>query len=1056
MRRSAIVLLALLLALPSYAQETKSSLTTEITTQFPDQNAGTITPAKLRQVTTDMVNSWQQFASVNSQSGTTYTFLTSDYGRFVTFNNVSNIAATLPQATGLFSTYNVYASNVGSSSVTITPVISKINGSSSYTLAAGNSVWIISDGTNYQIFTGSGGGGGGGGGVSQVNTGTGLSGGPITGTGTISCVLATILAPGCVQPDGTTITVVGGVITAVIGTISGPGTTVSGYATLWNNTTGTLLGAGLPVATTTTSSAIVETNSGGTIDNSFLPAFTGAITISLGVTSYNQVVPSTEGGAGSISGALKANGSGTVTQAAASDLSNGVTGSGAVVLAVSPTFTGVPLSPTATLGTNTTQLATTAFVQAAVGAGGNSTPLDQVFYTSSDFTPGSTTTLTLCTGSAVPAACTTPSVTAMLQVYFDGVAQSGNTWTYGTGVVTFLAAIPSNVQTVEAHWFAPAIGAGVSSLGGMTGVITCGTGLSCSANNIVVTSGGLPTLANGNIWIGSVSNAAVQNVLSGAATMSNTGVVTLAAVNSNVGTFGAASMVPSFAVNAKGLITAVSGIAVIAPASTLSGPILNGTVVNSSLATVGNLIGGSTGSGFTINLAASTIVGSLPVASGGTGGTTYTANKPLIGNGTSAVTSGTTSGTTTEFGTINSALVSGNCIKSDGSGNLVDAGSACGGGGGVAWYNVLSYSSNLSTALAACTSAGGGLVYIPAHTTVAVLSSNSVTTNCGIIGDGPSSIIQQYTSSSVTLTIPASANSVYLSNFRIAYASQGTSGGIAIDNFSNNGEYPSYFGDIQIYKANFGIVHENGANLANYERIKAIDNTVLGFEVNGYPAQSVGATFRDCDAIDDVGNTYFTAAGFYLYGQAQGNQFINNSVFGVKGANLILTSDGSTGPAHSPTENQFTGNFFDESFSLGGIYWGYNNVFTNNWISGYGFSVQEGVNNIFIGNQFFNTSHTPLTIYATATQTVISGNYFGNNTGGTALLVSANTTDFSITNNSFANVAVAGQSNGPTTSTIVVASGTSNRYIITGNLVGSIAAVSDGGSGSSKTVSGNW
>jgi hypothetical protein len=308
----------------------------------------------------------------------------------------------------------------------------------------------------------------------------------------------------------------------------------------------------------------------------------------------------------------------------------------------------------------------------------------------------------------------------------------------------------------------------------------------------------------------------------------------------------------------------------------------------------------------------------------------------------------------------------------------------------------------------------------------------------------------------VTLTIPASANSVYLSNFRIAYASQGTSGGIAIDNFSNNGEYPSYFGDIQIYKANFGIVHENGANLANYERIKAIDNTVLGFEVNGYPAQSVGATFRDCDAIDDVGNTYFTAAGFYLYGQAQGNQFINNSVFGVKGANLILTSDGSTGPAHSPTENQFTGNFFDESFSLGGIYWGYNNVFTNNWISGYGFSVQEGVNNIFIGNQFFNTSHTPLTIYATATQTVISGNYFGNNTGGTALLVSANTTDFSITNNSFANVAVAGQSNGPTTSTIVVASGTSNRYIITGNLVGSIAAVSDGGSGSSKTVSGNW
>ena len=94
----------------------------------------------------------------------------------------------------------------------------------------------------------------------------------------------------------------------------------------WANTAGTLLGAGLPVATTTAANAIVETGSGGIIDNSFLPPFSGAITISLGVTSYSQVVPSTKGGAGSISGALKADGSGNVTQAAASDLTNGVTG----------------------------------------------------------------------------------------------------------------------------------------------------------------------------------------------------------------------------------------------------------------------------------------------------------------------------------------------------------------------------------------------------------------------------------------------------------------------------------------------------------------------------------------------------------------------------------------------------------------------------------------------------------------------------------------------------------------------------------------------------------
>jgi len=43
------------------------------------------------------------------------------------------------------------------------------------------------------------------------------------------------------------------------------------------------------------------------------------------------------------------------------------TGTGGVVLAASPTLTGTPLAPTASPGTNTTQIATTAFVTAATG-----------------------------------------------------------------------------------------------------------------------------------------------------------------------------------------------------------------------------------------------------------------------------------------------------------------------------------------------------------------------------------------------------------------------------------------------------------------------------------------------------------------------------------------------------------------------------------------------------------------------------------------------------------------------------------------------------------------
>jgi hypothetical protein len=46
----------------------------------------------------------------------------------------------------------------------------------------------------------------------------------------------------------------------------------------------------------------------------------------------------------------------------------GETGSGALVFATSPTLAGTPLAPTASTGTNTTQIATTAFVQNQIGA----------------------------------------------------------------------------------------------------------------------------------------------------------------------------------------------------------------------------------------------------------------------------------------------------------------------------------------------------------------------------------------------------------------------------------------------------------------------------------------------------------------------------------------------------------------------------------------------------------------------------------------------------------------------------------------------------------------
>lgn len=64
---------------------------------------------------------------------------------------------------------------------------------------------------------------------------------------------------------------------------------------------------------------------------------------------------------------------------------------------------------------------------------------------------------------------------------------------------------------------------------------------------------------------------------------------TLATVNSNVGSFGSSTSIPSFTVNGKGLVTAASGNAVIAPAGTLTGTTLNSSVVTSSLTSVATI-----------------------------------------------------------------------------------------------------------------------------------------------------------------------------------------------------------------------------------------------------------------------------------------------------------------------------------------------------------------------------------------------------------------------------------------------------------------------------------
>ena len=80
------------------------------------------------------------------------------------------------------------------------------------------------------------------------------------------------------------------------------------------------------------------------------------------------------------------------------------------------------------------------------------------------------------------------------------------------------------------------------------------------------------------------------------------------------------------------------------------------------------------------------VTGTASVSQGGTGATTFTANLPLIGNGTSAIAQGTRSGNTTNFATVNGALANVNCLSADVNGNIIDDGNPCGGGSSNQFY----------------------------------------------------------------------------------------------------------------------------------------------------------------------------------------------------------------------------------------------------------------------------------------------------------------------------------------------------------------------------------
>lgn len=91
--------------------------------------------------------------AINAQSGASYTVLSTDATKLVTFNNASSIAVTLPVATsaGFTGGFAFDVEDLGAGTVTITPTTSTINGAGNLVVTTNHGCSITSDGTNYQV-----------------------------------------------------------------------------------------------------------------------------------------------------------------------------------------------------------------------------------------------------------------------------------------------------------------------------------------------------------------------------------------------------------------------------------------------------------------------------------------------------------------------------------------------------------------------------------------------------------------------------------------------------------------------------------------------------------------------------------------------------------------------------------------------------------------------------------------------------------------------------------------------------------------------------------------
>jgi hypothetical protein len=178
------------------------------------------------------------------------------------------------------------------------------------------------------------------------------------------------------------------------------------------------------------------------------------------------------------------------------------TGSGALVFANSPTLSGTPLAPTATTGTNTTQIATTAFVKAEIATVIDSAPtaLDTLNELAAALGDDANYAATITTALGTKAPINSPTFTGTVSGITASMVGLGNVTNESKSTMftspTFTGTTTLQ-QTVE-KFISPSISANAVTIDFNTGAISY---LSSNASNITANFTNIPTTANQSITV---------------------------------------------------------------------------------------------------------------------------------------------------------------------------------------------------------------------------------------------------------------------------------------------------------------------------------------------------------------------------------------------------------------------------------------------------------------------------------------------------------------------------------------------------------------------------